>query len=137
MMNKVKTIETTENVSHFVRNLEKERLEDCLAIIGIMEKQTGFPPKMWGPGIIGFGSYHYIYETGRQGDAPLVAFSPRKSEFALYIAQFEGRDAFMKKLGKHRAGKGCIYVKQIHDIDTDVLKKLIEGSVSHYRTKYP
>ncbi|MGZ3839945.1 MAG: DUF1801 domain-containing protein [Flavisolibacter sp.] len=137
MMNKVKTIETTENVSNFVRNLEKERLEDCLAIIGIMEKQTGFPPKMWGPGIIGFGSYHYIYETGRQGDAPLVAFSPRKSEFALYIAQFEGRDAFMKKLGKHRAGKGCIYVKQIHDIDTDVLKKLIEGSVSHYRTKYP
>lgn len=136
-MNKVKTIETTENVSNFVRNLEKERLEDCLAIIGIMEKQTGFPPKMWGPGIIGFGSYHYIYETGRQGDAPLVAFSPRKSEFALYIAQFEGRDAFMKKLGKHRAGKGCIYVKQIHDIDTDVLKKLIEGSVSHYRTKYP
>ena len=134
---KAKTTETTKSVSSFVKSIEdKQRQKDCLAIIGIMEKQTGFDAKMWGPSIIGFGSYHYKYESGHEGDAPLVGFSPRKAEFALYIANFDGKEELLKKFGKHKTAKSCVYIKKLEDIDVEVLKKLTTGSVKHYQVKY-
>jgi len=134
---KAKTTETTKSVSSFVKSIEdKQRQKDCLAIIGIMEKQTGFDAKMWGPSIIGFGSYHYKYESGYEGDAPLVGFSPRKAEFALYVANFDGKEELLKKFGKHKTAKSCVYIKKLEDIDIAVLKKLTAGSVKHYQSKY-
>jgi Domain of unknown function (DU1801) len=134
---KAKTTETTNNVSVFVKKVEdKERQKDCLTIIEIMKKQSGFEPKMWGPSIIGFGSYHYKYESGHEGDAPLVGFSPRKAEFALYIANFDGKEALLKNFGKHKVAKACVYIKKVDDINVEVLKKLITGSVKHYQAKY-
>ena len=102
-----------------------------------MEKQSGFPAKMWGPAIIGFGSYHYIYESGHEGDAPLVGFSPRKSEFAIYLSSaFDKREELLQQLGKHKAAKACVYIKKIEDIKVDILKKMITASVKYYKAKY-
>lgn len=130
---KAKTTETTKSVSSFVKTVEdKQRQNDCLAIIEIMKKQSGFEPKMWGPAIIGFGSYHYKYESGHEGDAPLVGFSPRKSEFALYIANFNGKQELLKNFGKHKTAKSCVYIKKVEDINVEVLKKMITGSVKHH-----
>jgi len=134
---KQKTTETTQSVSSFVKAMaDKQRQTDCFEIIEIIQKQSGFEPKMWGPSIIGFGSYHYKYESGHEGDAPLVGFSPRKSEFALYIANFDGKEDLLKKFGKHKTAKACVYIKKLEDIDVAVLKKLVTGSVKHYQTKY-
>jgi hypothetical protein len=134
---KQKTTATTQSVSSFVKKIEdKQRQNDCFEIIEIMKERSGFEPKMWGPSIIGFGSYHYKYESGHEGDAPLVGFSPRKSEFALYTANFDGKEELLKKFGKHKAAKACVYIKKLEDINVDVLKKLVTGSVKHYQTKY-
>ncbi|GAB3955232.1 hypothetical protein GCM10028805_42200 [Spirosoma harenae] len=103
-----------------------------------MEKQTGFEPKMWGPAIIGFGSYHYKYDSGREGDAPLVGFSPRANAITLYLASsFAERDELVQKLGKHKTGKGCIYLKKLSDVDEDVLNQMIAKSVSYMKSLYP
>ena len=128
-----KTTETTLSVKDFIKKIpEAERQKDALAIVDIMEKQSGFPAKMWGPAIIGFGSYHYVYESGHEGDAPLVGFSPRKNEFALYLsAAFEKREELLKQFGKHKSGKACIYIKKIEDINVDVLKKMITASLKY------
>ena len=133
-----KTTETTLSVKDFIKKIpEAERQKDALAIVDIMEKQSGFPAKMWGPAIIGFGSYHYIYESGHEGDAPLVGFSPRKSEFALYLSSaFEKREELLKQLGKHKSAKACVYIKKIEDIKVDILKKMITASVKYYKAKY-
>src|SRR5436190_9776880 len=134
---KPKTTETTKSVASFVKNIEdKQRQTDCFAIIEIMKKASGFEPKMWGSAIIGFGSYHYKYESGREGDAPLVGFSLRKSEFALYIANFDGKEELLKKFGKHKTAKSCVYIKKLEDIDVEVLKKMTAGSIKHYQAKY-
>jgi len=136
MATKAKTTENTNSVSAFVKKVDKSRQADCLAIIDLMEQASGFSAKMWGSAIIGFGSYHYVYDSGREGDAPLVGFSPRKSEFALYIANFEGKDTLLEKLGKHKTAKACVYIKKMEDVDAAVLKKLVAGSVKHYKGKY-
>ena len=134
---KAKTTETTTSVPNFVKTVEdKQRQDDCLTIIEIMKKQSGFEPKMWGSAIIGFGSYHYKYESGHEGDAPLVSFSPRKTEFALYIANFDGKQELLKNFGKHKTAKSCVYIKKLGDISVEVLKKMITGSVKHYQAKY-
>jgi hypothetical protein len=134
---KQKTTETIQSVSSFVKAIEdKQRQTDCFGIIEIMQQQSGFEPKMWGASIIGFGRYHYKYESGHEGDAPLVGFSPRKSEFALYIANFDGKEELLEKLGKHKTAKACVYIKKLEDIDVGVLKKLVTGSIKHYETKY-
>ena len=134
---KAKTTETANRVSGFVKKIEdKQRQNDCLAIIEIMKKQSGFEPKMWGPAIIGFGSYHYKYDSGHEGDAPLVGFSPRKAEFALYIANFDGKQELLKNFGKHKTAKSCLYIKKVEDINVEVLKKMITGSIKHYQAKY-
>jgi hypothetical protein len=102
-----------------------------------MQAQTGFEPKMWGPSIIGFGSYHYKYASGHEGDAPLVGFSPRKDAISLYLFNFNGKDELLKKFGKHKAAKACIYVKKLADIDSKVLKTMITNSVEYIRNIYP
>lgn len=134
---KPKTTETGNSVAAFVKKVDKARQADCLGIIAIMEQQTGFPAKMWGPAIIGFGTYHYVYDSGHEGDAPMVGFSPRKNEFALYIANFAGKEELLKTFGKHKAAKACVYIKKLEDIQVPVLKKLVAGSVKHYKAKYP
>lgn len=134
---KPKTTETGNSVAAFVKKVDKTRQADCLGIIAIMEQQTGFPAKMWGPAIIGFGTYHYVYDSGHEGDAPMVGFSPRKNEFALYIANFAGKEELLKTFGKHKAAKACVYIKKLEDIQVPVLKKLVAGSVKHYKAKYP
>jgi len=131
-----KTVETKESVASFIKTIDKERQADCNAIIALMEETTGFPAKMWGPAIIGFGTYHYKYESGREGDSPLVGFSPRKSEFALYIANFEGKQELLEKFGKHKTATACVYIKKLADIDQKILKKLVTGSVKHYKALY-
>lgn len=136
-MAKAKTTETTKSVAAFIKTIEdKQRRADCTAIAAIMQDQTGFEAKMWGPAIIGFGSYHYIYESGHEGDAPLVGFSPRKNEFALYIANFDGKEKLLEKFGKHKMAKSCVYIKKVADIDVAVLKKLVTGGVKHIKAKY-
>lgn len=132
-----KTTETTQSISSFVKTIEdKQRQKDCNGIIALMKEATGFEPKMWGPAIIGFGAYHYKYESGHEGDAPLVGFAPRKNEFALYIANFEGKEALLEKFGKHKTAKACVYIKKLEDVDPAVLKKLAAGSVKHLKAKY-
>src|ERR1043166_2007161 len=121
-MAKNKTTETSVNVREFVNSFAdtEQKRKDSFELIKLMQELTGFKPKMWGPTIIGFGSYHYVYESGHEGDAPLVGFSPRKTEFALYIANFDGKEELLKKFGKHKTAKACVYIKKLEDINVDV-----------------
>lgn len=138
-MAKNQTVETENSVTDFINTLPDEaRRKDSFLIIDLYKKQTGFEPKMWGPAIVGFGSYHYKYESGREGDAPLAGFSPRKDAFALYFSSsFEGREELLQKLGKHKTAKVCVYIKKLQDIDTAVLKKMITLSIKHIKARYP
>ncbi len=133
-----KTIENHDSVTDFINLVADEtRRADCFAIVEIMRKQSGFEPKMWGPAIVGFGSYHYKYESGREGDAPLVAFSPRKAEISLYLSSgFDNREALLAKFGKHKSAKACIYITKLSDIDQEVLKIMISLSVKHVKALY-
>ncbi len=133
-----KTTENKDSVASFVKKItDPERRKDCQAIVDIMEKQSGFPAKMWGSAIIGFGSYHYVYESGREGDAPLVGFSPRKTEFALYLSSmFDKREELLKQFGKHKSAKACVYVKKLEDVNIDILKKMIANSIKYTKSKY-
>lgn len=134
---KAKTTETKASVTAFIKKADKAKQEDSLELLKIFEEASGFEPKMWGPAIIGFGSYHFKYESGREGDAPLCGFSPRKQEFSLYLSSgFKEREALLKKFGKHKSAKACIYIKKLEDIDTAVLKKMINLSVKHTKSKY-
>ena len=130
-MAEAKTKPTHESVQEFLNKVpEPERRSDCLAIAKIMEEITGEKPKMWGPSIVGFGSYHYNYASGREGDWPLTGFSPRKNDLTLYIMMgFEKHADLMEKLGKHSVGKSCLYIKRLSDIHVPTLKKLIKTSV--------
>jgi hypothetical protein len=133
-----KTKPTAQSVEAFLDKVADEQVrDDCHTIIKIMKKVTGSKPRMWGPGIIGFGTYHYKYESGHEGDACLTGFSPRKPAISLYImGGFSQYESLLKKLGKHKAGKGCLYVKRLEDIDVSVLETLIEKSVTHLKNKY-
>lgn len=108
---------------------------DSDRLIALMTAATGEPATMWGPSIIGFGAYHYRYESGREGDAPLVGFSPRKAAISLYTwCDPGGREDLLMRLGKHRAGVGCVYIKRLSDVDEGVLVELIERSVEFTRS---
>ena len=138
-MAKTKTAETTANVEEFINsfaNTEQKR-QDSFELLKIMQDVTGFKPKMWGPSIIGFGSYHYKYESGHEGDAPLVGFSPRKAEFSLYAySGLKEHEHLLKDLGKFKVGKVCIYFKKLSDINQNELKKLIKESIKYLQAKY-
>ncbi|MFV8343535.1 DUF1801 domain-containing protein [Flavobacterium sp. XS2P39] len=131
-MAKNKTIQTDSNVAEFIGNVENEvKRNDSFKLIEIFKSITGFEPKMWGPSIIGFGSYHYKYASGHEGDAPLAGFSPRKDSLVLYFAtEFQERQERLAQLGKHKSSKVCVYVKKLDDVDTEVLKIMIRNSIN-------
>lgn len=134
-----KTKETDNSVIEFIENVENpKKREDAYKLIDIFTETTGYEAKMWGPSIIGFGSYHYKYETGHEGDAPFVGFSPRKAKISLYFAPGEKmREELLKEFGKHTTGKGCVYINKVADIDIAILKELIIQSVEFLQKKYP
>lgn len=135
---KNKTIETTASVTEFIASIpDQVKQADSFKLIEIMQQLSGCEPKMWGPSIIGFGSYHYKYESGREGDAPLIGFSPRKAAISLYLGcEFNGANELLSEFGKHKTGSGgCIYVKKLKDINMDVLKKMISRSLEYWKNK--
>ena len=132
-----KTTETRASVETFIKAIaDAQKREDSYKLIEIFQDQTGFEAKMWGSSIVGFGSYHYTYESGREGDAPLVGFSPRKDAFSLYISAYDGREKLLETFGKHKVAKGCIYIKKVEDINPAVLKKMIAGGVKQLKNLY-
>ena len=138
-MTDLKMKENDNSVIEFIETVENEKKKaDAYELLKIFQSVTGYDAKMWGPSIIGFGSYHYKYASGREGDAPLVGFSPRKAKISLYL-DYEGeeRDKFLENFGKHTKSKACIYVNKLADIDTNVLKDLIQHTVKKYRNLYP
>ena len=132
-----KTKATTASVAGFIAALpDLVRKADARALVKLMQEATGEKPKMWGPSIIGFGTYHYVYDTGREGDMPLVGFSPRKPATVLYgLKGFPGSEAFLARLGPHKEGGGCVYVKSLADVDPKVLKEIVVKSVAAKRAK--
>lgn len=134
----VKTKKNRASVQQFLAGVENEkRRKDARAVLKLMREVTGEKPAMWGPSIVGFGSYHYRYESGREGDWMLTGFSPRKQALTLYImGGFPRHDALMKELGKYRTGKSCLYVNKLEDIDLDVLRELVADSVAYMRETY-
>ncbi|CAG9610153.1 DUF1801 domain-containing protein [Pseudoneobacillus rhizosphaerae] len=138
-MYELKTKETDSSVIEFIENVDSvKKREDAYQLLDIFTETTGFEAKMWGPSIIGFGSYHYKYDSGHEGDAPLVGFSPRKAKISLYFAPGETkREELLKFFGKHTTGKACVYINKVTDIDTEVLKELIHQSVKFLQEMYP
>ena len=134
-----KTKPTDHSVIEFIEQVESEKKkEDAYRLLDIFTEASGYEPKMWGPSIIGFGSYHYKYATGHEGDAPLVGFSPRKAKTSLYFATGDNeRDELLQHFGKHTAGKACVYINKVTDIDVEVLKKLIGQSIEFLQKTYP
>ena len=134
-----KTTETNNSVDDFLNSVADEtKRNDSFALVQLMKQHAGFDAKMWGPAIVGFGSYHYKYASGREGDAPLVGFSPRAKEISLYFAQdFTEKEKLLQHFGKHRTGAGCVYIKKLQDINIEVLGKLITASVRYLQQKYP
>ncbi len=130
-----KTVKTGASVDEFMAGVEnKRRREDGLVLLELMRDVTGLEPEMWGPSIIGFGSYHYTYESGREGDMPLIGFSPRKSSLSLYIMSgFDEYEELLGKLGKHRTGASCLYINKLADVDMGVLRELVLQSVECMR----
>ena len=137
-MAKNKTTETQNSVASFLKTIKDEqKRKDCSTIIDLLTKHTGLEPKMWGTAIVGFGSYHYKYESGREGDAPLAGLSPRANAITLYLCNAKEKAELLKKLGKHKIGGGCVYIQKLEDIDTAILIKMVDNSIKYIRSKYP
>ena len=128
-----KTTPNNQSVEQFLKRIADERKrQDCFALLELMKQVTQAEPRMWGSSIVGFGSYHYKYASGREGDSPLIGFSPRKQNLTLYLmGGFEQHEALLQKLGKHTTGGACLYIKRLDDINLPTLKKLIQQSVKH------
>jgi hypothetical protein len=129
-MAEMKTKVNEASVEDFLSKIEDEqKRKDCFEIVNMMKLVTKEEPKMWGPAIIGFGSYHYKYESGREGDMPQIGFSPRKQSVTFYIGVGDNSDSpLLKKLGKYTTAKACLYIKKLADVDRDVLQELIADS---------
>ena len=132
-MAELKTKRNKGDVEAFLNSVSDEKKrQDSFTIMELMKQVTGQEPEMWGDSIVGFGSYHYKYESGREGDWFITGFSPRKQNLTLYIMSgFDEYDQLLGKLGKHTIGKSCLYIKKIDDVDADVLKELVRKSVKH------
>jgi hypothetical protein len=132
-----KTQETDSSVHDFISSLGNEQvIDDCLKLIAMMTKISGYEPKMWGPSIIGFGKYHYKYATGREGDMPVIAFAPRKGKLVLYLEQeLIQFSQLLEKLGKHTTSKACLYIKRLSDVDEIVLAQIIKDSFDRTMTQ--
>ncbi|NLN47154.1 MAG: DUF1801 domain-containing protein [Clostridiaceae bacterium] len=139
MAYQVKTKASEDSVETFLDRIESPRKrEDAYRLLALFTEATGMPAKLWGDSLVGFGSYHYKYKTGHEGDAMIVGFSPRKSKISLYLyADFPERESLLGQLGKHTAGVGCLYVNKFDDICPEVLRELIVRSVAYIRELYP
>jgi hypothetical protein len=132
-----KTTPTDQQVEQFLNRVDDEqKRKDSFTILELMQQVTGMEPVMWGSSIVGFGSHHYKYESGREGDTMLIGFSPRKANLTLYVLGGAGAlDDLLPKLGKFTTGKGCLYIKRLSDVDLSTLKKLIEASFQYAQDK--
>lgn len=137
-MSELKTKPTEGDVSVFIDGVTPEwKRDDSREILKLMKKITGLEPKMWGPSIIGFGSYHYKYKSGREGDWFLTGFSPRKQNMTIYlVGGFADSESLLEKLGKHKISVGCLYFKKLEDIDLNILEKLIIKSIEALKEHY-
>lgn len=131
-----KTLPTTADAQAYLRAIEDPvRRADCLALAALMEEMTGQPPVMWGAAIVGFGSYHYRYASGHEGDAPLAGFASRKGDISIYLnCDTPARAALLAKLGRHKMGKACLYVRRLADVDLDVLASLVREPIAGTRS---
>jgi len=137
-MAELKTKPTARSVEGFLKAIkDRARQKDCRTLVTVMRQATGARPEMWGPSIVGFGRYHYTYASGREGDWFLAGFSPRKQNLTLYIMSgFAGAEPLLKKLGKHKTGGSCLYLKSLADVDRSALSKLVQRSVTAVRKRY-
>jgi hypothetical protein len=133
-----KTIETEASVAEYIGKIaDEKRRQGFSAIVGLITENTGLEPKLWGTSIVGFGSYHYKYETGREGDAPLFALASRASSITFYLgSEFENREDLMSKFGKHKISGGCVHVKNLDDIDTKILIEMVKNSIEHRKKEH-
>lgn len=134
MAAKTKTTYTGIDVNEFINSYvdSDQKKQDSYQLIELLTKWSGFEPKMWGPSIIGFGNYHYKYASGHQGDAPILAFSPRKAEFSLYVfSPTEENKQLLNDFGKFKMGKACIYIKKLSDINISTLEKMCKSSIAY------
>lgn len=138
-MAQAKTQKNDASVEAFLHSVDHDkRREDSFAVLELMREVTGLEPKMWGSSIVGFGEYHYKYESGREGDSFLTGFAPRKQALTLYIMSgFEHYEELMERLGKFKTGKCCLYIKKLEDVDRDVLRELIQRSAEHMADSNP
>jgi hypothetical protein len=138
-MSKNKITETTNSVELFLKSVENEtRRKDAFTSLSLYKETIGLEPRMWGPSMIGFGNYHYKYDSGREGNSFRAGFSPRKASMAFYImAKFAGFESLLEQLGKHKMTKSCLYVNKLSDVDIEVLKKIIASSFTAMNKKYP
>jgi hypothetical protein len=124
--------------SHIAAVANEEQRNDAQTLVALMRRVTRQEPRMWGPSIVGFGSYHYKYASGREGESALAAFAARGSDLVVYIAEsFEGRDGLLAKLGQHKTGKVCVYIRRLADVDLKVLETLVARSVAETKRRYP
>jgi len=137
-MAKNKTTETTDSVEAYVNAIaDEKRKADISELVKLFEKQTGLPPKMWGSAIIGYGSYHYKYASGHEGDAPLVGLSSRANAIVLYLGcDSPEREALLQQVGKYKAGKGCVYIRKLEDVETTQLENLVKYCFMHTKETY-
>ena len=133
-----KTVATDGDVEAFIATIEEDtKREDARAVMDMMTEITGEQPKMWGTSIVGFGSYHYVYSSGRKGEFMITGVSPRKRNTTIYVMPgFSDYDKLLEKLGKHKIGKSCLYINKLQDVDQQVLRKLITTSYQHMKRKY-
>ena len=136
--NRNKTRQTGSSVDAFIDAVGNDRRrKDARTVKALMERVPGWEPKMWGPGIVGYGEYHYKYESGREGDFLITGFSPRKNALTIYILPgFERYADLMEKLGKHKTGRSCLYINKLEDVDLSVLEELVRLSVEYMVEKY-
>jgi hypothetical protein len=134
-----KTVPTVLSVDAFIDAVaDDNQRADAKAIAAMMERLSGEKPAMWGPSIIGFGRYHYKYDSGREGEMCRIGFSPRKGQTVVYLIDgYAGKDAQLTRLGKHKTGKSCLYIKRLSDVDAGVLEAMIADSLAHMDAKYP
>ena len=137
-MSDLKTKPTEVSVEEFLATVPEERQEDCATLLALLRRVTGEEPRMWGPSMVGFGSYHYRYESGREGDWFVAGFSPRKKELTVYVmAGFDGFEELLGRLGRHKVGKSCLYLRSLADVDLAVLEELTRRSVEEVARRYP
>ena len=138
-MSSTKTKPTKVSVErHIAAIANDEQRNDARSLVALMRKATRQEPRMWGPSIVGFGTYHYKYASGHEGDSALTGFAARGRELVVYIAEaFEGRDVLLSKLGEHRTGKVCVYIRRLDNVDLKVLEKLIALSIADTKSRYP